>query len=384
MIAFAVGVGMFLYQSAVRGTEDALKNAAESRQLNDNSRGMAKIELDENGMIISSETAHLNISEETLNAILSEAGNRGDNTIASIELSDVRYRYIYDRFGGNAIMYLAECSQEIALARTLRFSVPLFAILGAVLLFPISVLLAHWVSRPIETAWEKQSDFVSDATHELKTPLTVIAANTEAVLSNPEATIESQERWLDSIQGETSRMAGLVAKLLFLAKIDAGEIHLECSVFSISDIVEGICMERESTMFETGRTLEYDEIQKALYYGDKPKLLQMMNELLDNAESYTPAGGVVRLTLEQDKKQHVRITLSNTGAPLSEEQISSLFDRFYRADPSRSRETGGYGLGLCVAKSIAVLHGGDITAESRNGVNLFTVTLGDAQCETTA
>ena len=381
MIAFAAGLGMFLYQSAVRATEDALKQAAESQQLNDPSRGMAKIELDENGIIISTETAHLNLSEETIYSIIKEAGDKDDDTIAAIELSNIRYRYIYDRFGGSARMYLAECSQEISLAKTLRFSVPLFSILGAILLFPVSILLAHWVSRPIETAWEKQSDFVSDATHELKTPLTVIATNTEAVLSNPEATIESQERWLDSIQGETSRMAGLVAKLLFLAKIDAGEIHLECSVFSVSDEIEEMCMERESAMFEAGRTLEYDEIQKALYYGDKPKIRQMINELLDNAGLYTPTGGVVRVALEQDKKQHIKITVSNTGRPLTEEQLSSLFDRFYRADPSRSRETGGYGLGLCVAKSIAVLHGGDITAESRNGVNHFTILLGDAECD---
>ena len=104
-------------------------------------------------------------------------------------------------------------------------------------------------------------------------------------------------------------MAGLVAKLLFLAKIDAGEIHLECSVFSVSDEIEEMCMERESAMFEAGRTLEYDEIQKALYYGDKPKIRQMINELLDNAGLYTPTGGVVRVALEQDKKQHIKILL---------------------------------------------------------------------------
>lgn len=379
MSAFAVGIGLFLYQTAVRGTEDALKNAAETQQLDDPSRGMAKIELDENGKIIAAETAHLNLSDETLYAISSEAEKNDDDKIDSIELSNVRYRYIYDRFGGGVRMYLAECSQELSLARTLRFSVPLFTIIGAILLFPVSVLLAHWVSSPIETAWEKQSDFVSDATHELKTPLTVIATNTEAVLSNPEATIESQERWLDSIQGETSRMAGLVAKLLFLAKIDAGEIHLECSDFPVSEEIEGMCMDRESRMFEAGRTLEYDEIQEAYYFGDRQRIRQMMDELLDNAELYTPAGGTVRITLEQNKKQHISITVSNTGKQLTEEQLSSLFDRFYRADPSRSRETGGYGLGLCVAKSIAALHGGDITVDSKNGVTTFTVQLGTVE-----
>ena len=174
-------------------------------------------------------------------------------------------------------------------------------------------------------------------------------------------------------------MAGLVAKLLFLAKIDAGEIHLECSDFRVSEEIEGMCMDRESRMFEAGRTLEYDEIQEASYFGDRQRIRQMMDELLDNAELYTPAGGTVRITLEQNKKQHISITVSNTGKQLTEEQLSSLFDRFYRADPSRSRETGGYGLGLCVAKSIAVLHGGDITVDSKNGVTTFTVQLGTVE-----
>lgn len=381
MTAFSVGIGLILYHAAVRGTEDALKNAAESRQLTDESRGMAMLELDADGNILSSEKAHLNLSDERVDSILRTAEKTADDTIDVMELDGVRYRYIYDRFGGGAKLYLAECSQELSLARTLRFSVPLFAVLGAILLFPVSVLLSHWVSEPIETAWEKQSDFVSDATHELKTPLTVIATNTEAVLSNPEATIESQERWLDSIQGETTRMADLVAKLLFLAKVDAGEIHLDCAEFPISNEIEGMCMERESAMFENGKTLEYDMTPGLTYNGDVMRIRQMIGELLDNAEQYTQAGGMVRVVLNRDRHQQIRAVISNTGAQLTDEQMSKLFDRFYRADPSRSRETGGYGLGLCVARSIAVLHGGTIAAECRNGVITFTVTLGEVAAD---
>lgn len=381
MIAFSVGIGMYLYQATVRGTEDALKNAAETGELTDESRGMAMLEVNEHGQILSLHTAHMSISEAKLYEILADADAKGDDTIASVQFGQIRYRYIYDRFGGSAKMYLAECSQELSLRHTLRFSVPLFAVLGSLLLIPVSVLLSHWVSRPIESAWEKQSDFVSDATHELKTPLTVIATNTEAVLSNPDATIESQERWLDSIQGETSRMAGLVAKLLFLAKVDAGEIHLDCAEFPLSEEIEGMCMEREGIMFEAGRTLEYEMTPGLTYFGDRQRIQQLMNEMLDNAEQYTPAGGMVRVVVNHDRKQNVRVVISNTGKQLTEEQLSKVFDRFYRADPSRSRETGGYGLGLCVARSIAVLHGGDITAESKNGVNVFTVTLGKAHSD---
>ena len=106
---------------------------------------------------------------------------------------------------------------------------------------------------------------------------------------------------------------------------------------------------------------------------------QMFKALLDNAQRYTPAGKSIRVVVNRDRKLHPRIVISNAGNPIKEDDLTKIFERFYRVDPSRARETGGYGLGLCVAKSIAELHGGEITAECKNEINVFTAILGDAE-----
>ena len=381
LTALCAGISVYMYETAVDDTEKALRKAVEYQTLEDETRGMAGVWLDANGKVTKSEQLHLSLSDDTLNALAAGVEHHGDSTIGKTEQDGMHYRYMTVLQRGGAWAVFAECSQEEALVKTLRRNSIIFILLGAVLLLPVCTLLTKWVSKPMEAAWEKQNDFVSDATHELKTPLTVIAANTEAVLANPDAKIGTQERWLDSIQGETSRMSNLVADLLFLAKIDAGEIKLEPEDIEISDMIEEMCMMRESDVFENGRMLEYEMTPDLHYTGDRLRIRQMVNVMLDNAEMYTPEGGTIRVIVNRDKKLRVRILISNTGDPISEADLTKIFDRFYRADPSRARETGGYGLGLCVAKCIAELHGGEITAASRDGINVFTTILGDCTGE---
>ncbi len=379
LIFICIGIGVYWYNSAVRSTETALREAAETQELTDESRGMAALRLDAHGNLTETEQLHLSLSDETLAAIADQVEIKGDQSMGVIELNDMRYRYCGVLKRGGIWVAVAECAQELSVIRTIRYRIPIFALLGAILLLPVCLLLSHWASKPIEAAWEKQNDFVSDATHELKTPLTVIATNTDAVLSNPDASIESQEKWLDSIQNQTNRMAGLVGDLLFLAKIDAGEIHLEPEELHVTDLLEGLCMERESNLFESGKQMDYEMTHSLVYTGDWKRIKQMMDALLDNAEQYTPEGGAIRVVVNRDRRLRLRIVVSNTGEPISQDDLTKIFDRFYRADPSRARETGGYGLGLCVARSIAELHGGTIEASSANGVNAFTVLLGNIQ-----
>ncbi|MBQ8922815.1 MAG: hypothetical protein IJ060_11780 [Oscillospiraceae bacterium] len=376
LTALCCGVSLYLYQSAVNETEAALRKAVETETLTDETRGMAGLRLGANGDIVHAEQSHLSLSEETLHEIVLKMNIRDEQGIGQVSFEGKRYRYLVILQGGGAWAAIAECTQEQALAKTLRRNTVIFILLGMLLMMPVCALLASWFSKPIETAWEKQNDFVSDATHELKTPLTVIAANTEAVLSNPEAPIETQERFLDSIKDETARMAGLVGDLLFLAKIDAGEIHLDLEPIDISEMLEGMCMERESDLFEAGCDFDYELTPELTYQGDRKRIEQMMNALLDNAQMYTPEGGSIRMVVNHDRKQQLRIVLSNSGNPIPEQELGKIFERFYRVDPSRARETGGYGLGLCVARSIAVLHGGSLTADCSSGVNVFTAILG--------
>ncbi len=379
LLAICGGVSIYMYQTAVDGTEEALRKAVETQTLSDENRGMVGMLLDEHGNILESTQRHLSLGAETLQTLAAEIGQEGEQILGETELDGARYRYLAVKRHGGAWAAAAECSHEITLVKTLKRNVLLFTLLGMAALLPICMLLASWVSRPIEIAWNKQNDFVSDATHELKTPLTVIATNTEAVMSNQDASVESQEKWLNSIQGETQRMAGLVGDLLFLAKIDAGEIKLDVEDVPLSDMLEAICMERESEIFEEGKQFDYDMTPNLHYQGDRKRIEQMFKALLDNAQRYTPAGKSIRVVVNRDRKLHPRIVISNAGNPIKEDDLTKIFERFYRVDPSRARETGGYGLGLCVAKSIAELHGGEITAECKNEINVFTAILGDTE-----
>ena len=383
LIALCTGISIYMYQSAADGTREALRTALETRSVadSDETRGMVSFVLDENGKIEQTEQSHMSLSDETLASLASGMKADGPESMGELEQDGKRYRYVMILERGGAWAVIAECSQEQALAKTLTRNSVIFTLLGLVLLIPVCLLLTKWVSKPIETAWEQQNDFVSDATHELKTPLTVIATNTEAVMANPDATIESQEKWLDSIQDETTRMAGLVADLLFLAKIDANEIHPDPENIAISDMLEEMCMERESEWFEEGKMFEYELTPGLSYYGDRNLIRKMTEALLDNARQYTPEGGDIRMIVNRDRKLRLRIVISNSGEMIPQEALPKIFERFYRVDPSRTRETGGYGLGLCVAKSIALLHNGEISARSENGINVFTVILGDIQTE---
>ncbi len=377
LTAICIAISVFMYQSAEDETAKELRQAVETQVLPDGTRGMIGFQLDPEGNIAYSQQMHLHLSEETLKLLISGMDIKSEESTGTLELDGIRYRYLSVIWNGGVWAAIAECSQEQELLKTLKRNAAIFSVIGAFLLLPVCYLLTKWVSKPIETAWDQQNVFVSDATHELKTPLTVIAANTEAVMANPDATIESQEKWLDSIQGETVRMAGLVGDLLFLAKIDANEIHPDAEDIEISDMLEGMCMERESEIFEAGRRFDYDLTPALHYRGDKKLIKKMMDELLDNAQKYTPKGGNIRMVVNRDRKLHLRIVLSNMGDEIPPEALTKIFDRFYRVDPSRARDTGGYGLGLCVAKSIAELHGGSISVTSGSGINVFTVILGE-------
>ena len=376
LTALCSSVAFYLYQTAVTESEQALKTAVETDSVDNETIGMLAVRLNQHGKAGRVTQSRLSLSDDALNALLTKIKPEKELTLYETESDGVRYRYMGKLTRGEMWVAVAECTHEQNMAAAMKRNVMVFILVGFVLLIPFSLLLSRWVTRPMEMAWEKQNDFVSDATHELKTPLTVIATNAEAVLANSDRTVESQEKWLDSIQGETGRMANLVANLLFLAKVDAGEIHLEREDIRISDMIEGMCIERESDLFEEEKLMEYDMTPGLIYQGDRKRIEQMMTELLNNAAKYTKPGGSIRVIVNRDKKQNLRIVISNTGKELTEEELSKVFDRFYRVDPSRARATGGYGLGLCVARSIAELHNGTITADSGNGMNVFTVLLG--------
>ncbi len=257
--------------------------------------------------------------------------------------------------------------------RQVLSAVMLFAVAAAGF-FAVSWFLSRWLVRPVEEGWRSQQQFVADASHELKTPLTVMLADVDILLAHGEETVDSQRKWVEYIRQEGLRMKELVQDLLFLARGDAGQRERPREAVSLSDLCEGCVMSFDPVAFERGLTLESRVAPNVSVIGSGEDLRRLAAILLDNACKYSEPGGTVALTLTAGDK--AVLTVHNTGAPIPAEAQAHLFERFYRADAARSREAGGHGLGLSIAAAIAEAHRGKITVSStqREGT-AFTVTL---------
>lgn len=237
----------------------------------------------------------------------------------------------------------------------------------------ISIFLARIAIKPAEESWNKQRQFVADASHELKTPLSVIMANIDILSSHPDETVESQMQWVENTKEEAQRMAGLVADLLFLAKNDDG-VQVELTETNLSEAVGAIALSHDAIFYENGKEFTYD-VQRDLYVeGNERQLKQLVTILLDNANKYSVGSGNIRLRLNANGR-NAQIVVGNDCNNLTEEQLEHLFDRFYTIDPSRNKQSGGNGLGLSIAKTICETHRGSLAAYCENGRIVFTASL---------
>jgi len=246
-------------------------------------------------------------------------------------------------------------------------------LVGVACYFVISIILSRIALKPIEESWSKQRQFVADASHELKTPLSVIMANTEIVASHKDETVESQMKWIENTREESKRMAVLVADLLFLAKDDDG-MKVQMETVNMSDCVETSTLGYEAVFYENGKVFRYEICHNAFVRGNVGQLKQLVAILLDNANKYSVGKGDIFLSLAATGKR-ILLTVSNDSEELTDENIAHLFDRFYTVDKSRNSDKGGNGLGLSIAKTICRNHNGDLSAAYSNGRTTFTAEL---------
>ncbi len=249
-------------------------------------------------------------------------------------------------------------------------AVLLFGLLAYML---ISQLLANMALKPVEESWNKQKQFVADASHELKTPLSVIMANNEIIASHASDTVESQMKWINNTRAESKRMAELVQNLLFLAKSDDG-LQVPMKETNFSDCVGITALTYDAVFYENQKSFTYEIASDVVVWGNGGQLKQLVGILLDNANKYSTGVGDVRLNLDANSK-HAVLIVSNQGSELTQEQLSHIFDRFYTVDQSRNKSNGGNGLGLSIAEMICQTHGGSIKATYEDGRVYFTVTL---------
>jgi len=264
------------------------------------------------------------------------------------------YRYYYLTEGDSSLLVFLDFQKEIDAANTLAIISLYVSIITLILILIPVYLLSKIAMRPVAQSIEKQKQFITDAGHELKTPLAIISADAEVL-----ELCGGENEWLTSIKNQTVRMNGLVKNLVKLSKLDEMNKGSKPTKFNLSEAVydTAIAFETSAQMYD--RKFELKIAPDIMYFGEEVEIRQLVSILCDNAVKYANENGTIRLSLYKSGKSVV-MDMYNTCEFVDPSTVSRLFDRFYRADESRSRETGGYGIGLSIAQAIVHSHKGKI------------------------
>lgn len=312
-----------------------------------------------------------------------------ENAIASVktihqetgrfELDGNYWSFIVTEYNDGYRIVLLDITTQHHLLTNMIVTFLIVALITLGFIFIISLYLTNKSIQPVKAAFEKQKQFIADASHELKTPLAIIQTNVDVLLSNHDQTIESQKKWLGYIKSETERMTKLTSDLLYLTQVDHSEVQMLMSEFNFSQMVEKVILTMEAIIFEKSIDLNYEIQSDIQIKGNQEQLTQVVMILLDNAVKYTPEKGNIRLNLYK-AYNHVFLSVTNTGQGIKKDEIHKVFDRFYRSDASRTRKNNSYGLGLSIAKSIIEQHQGKIFAESiEDEETTFTIKLSSSK-----
>ena len=315
------------------------------------------------------------IDEETAVALVKQADSLGQRD-GVLQAESLRYLRSADTPDGTVHYVFADIYMEqYALHRQLIHSFAI-GLLALAAFFGVSVWLSRWSTRPIAEAWQIQQQFVSDASHELKTPLTVILSNVSLLKQSTAISDSSDRRRIEHIDSEAARMKQLTESLLVLARSDcsAGAPSASFVLLDFSYLTDSCVSTFEPVAFEMGKSISGDIERDLVVNGDENRLHQLVSILMDNGCKYSSAGSCIRVILKQEVSEAV-LSVTTDGAPLRPEELKQLFHRFYRADPSRGN-VAGFGLGLSIARHICTEHKGKITATTDGvGTNTFTVRL---------
>lgn len=275
--------------------------------------------------------------------------------------------YCIERARGNTIVVLMDNTILTDSFTTLFRNTLLFGGCMLTLFFFYSLYLSNRIVAPLEESYKKQKQFISDAGHELKTPIAVISANAEMLAREC-----GESSWLSNINFENERMAGLVSQLLELAKTE--HITPVMDEVDFSQTVTGGILPFESVAFERGLTLDFDITEGLRLNGNDGQLGQLVSILVDNAILHADPGTAVTVSLKQERRSAV-LSVANRGGEIPPEQREQIFERFYRGDQARSGGSGRYGLGLAIAKAIVLAHKGNISVTCKEGITKFSVSI---------
>ena len=318
-------------------------------------------------------------SNNNIKDIINHSNNRIDNSEISklakdiLNKKDIKDRYIgclylnnysYNYLSGTALVILDNSNIKTNLLKSLGVSFLIFIFLETII-FIISKLITNWIIKPVKESFDKQKQFIADASHELKTPLSVIVASSEALEENPK-----EKKWLNNIKEESNRMNLLITDLLELAKTEQKIVDLKDG--DLSKIVELSTLTFEGKAFESNIKIDYDIEPNIKMRMVENNIKQLVEILLDNGVKHSKAKSTINISLKENNNQ-IELLVKNKGEAIPKGEEEKIFERFYRIDKSRNRDSNRYGLGLAIAKNIVLNHNGKISAYSSDGTTTFKV-----------
>ena len=283
-----------------------------------------------------------------------------DLHIGNLYVEDYSYVFTED----NTLIIVDNTNLNKTLTNKLITNILLF-ILCEIIIFIITYFITKWIIMPVKKSFEKQKRFVADASHELKTPLAVMIASSDAYFN------DKKDKWVHNIRNESERMIKLVTDLLDLAKTEE-EREIVMSENNLSDIILSSILTFESLFYDNKIKLKYDIASDIKFVCNGDLIADLMSILIDNAIKHCSDKGKVIVNLKKENRQII-LEVKNTGLPIKKEDEEKIFERFYKSDSSRNRNTNNYGLGLSIAKNIVEKHNGKITAHSSGGYTTFKV-----------
>ena len=274
------------------------------------------------------------------------------------------YRFCRCNNDSGTMINFLNISREAGTVRSFLLASVAISFVGLLGVLLLLIFLSGRIVRPIAESYEKQKQFITDAGHELKTPITIINADADVL----ETELEDNE-WIDDIRKQTSRLTSLTSDLIFLSKMEESGTGLMMLDFPISDVVQETAQSFHAVAVSQNKTLTTDIQPMLTMNGDEKSIRKLISILLDNACKYSPENGKINVSLQKSGKNAV-LTVYNTAENIAQGSADMLFERFYRADSSRNSESGGFGLGLAVAKAVTEAHKGKIRAFSEDGASL--------------
>ncbi len=320
--------------------------------LNDNNDIVDKISHSDNG-----------ITDEVVNEVRDILTKNNKSKLKIDCLYFNKYAYNYEK--GNSLTIVNTTGTRNTLLTNLFISIFLIVI-GEIVIYIISRKITEWITKPVFDSFNREKEFVANASHELKTPLAVIMANIDCLDVN-----KKNEKWINNLKSESDRMSNLITKLLDLSKTE----YLKKENFSennLSMIVEKRALTFESLAYEKNITIETNIMEKIIFICHKESIDELVSILIDNAISHGKENSKIKVNLVLNKTE-IKLEIINEGDSIPESEYEKIFERFYRNDKSHNRKSGRYGLGLSIAKNIVLAHNGSIRAYSKDGYTTFEV-----------